>query len=62
MFRSMLVRSRTWKFSIPAALGLLALAACGGGGGGSGGGDSSQPPASSAAVWDQTNWNEKNWQ
>jgi hypothetical protein len=45
--------------AIPALLALLALCACGGG---NGGGDNSPPSSSSAGVWNQMNWNEKNWQ
>ena len=44
----------------PAAVFLtfaLSLTACGGGGG-----DPAPEPPATEAVWDQSNWNEKNWQ
>lgn len=37
----------------------VVLTACGGGGGG---GDAPADPPSTEAIWDQSNWNEKNWQ
>lgn len=46
---------------IVCVIALLGLAACSGGGGG-GGGNNSSGTTSTAGVWDQMNWDNKNWQ
>ncbi len=49
-----------WFPTMLALLALLVLYGCGGGGGG--GGDTVSQAPSTEGVWDQMQWDQKNWQ